>query len=734
MREALARTLPAGSGRRTAASSAAAFVVLLVASQLVLPRATPNGVLLRGVVLGASEALLAAGLVLIHRSARIVNFSQAAIGGLGAFACFRLVGFLDWPFAAGFVVALGLGAVTGVLVDLLVVQRFFSVPRLVLTVGTIVMASIVGSLSGLIDRIPAVGRAARSLENAATATSGRMPTPFAEWTFDVAPFTFGFPAVLTGAVTALALGGVGLLLRATSLGTSIRAASENADRALLLGVNVRVLSTVVWTVAGVLSAAALTLHAVNEGANTLAGFRPELLVVPLAAAVIARMESIPVAAVAAVAIEMAQQAVFWSYPRSSVMDLALLGLIAGALLLRRRRVSRSEDHAASSWEVTKELRPVPREFDAVPGVRRAARALTALALLAVVVFPFASSPSQTNLGGLIFIQAIVALSLVVLTGWGGQVSLGQFALVAVGAVAGAHLTGTVGLDFFVALPVVAVLTGGFAALVGLPALRIHGTFLAVTTLVFAVAVQQTLFGSTFFERFIPDRVERPRLLFVSFVSERGYYFLCLVSLVVTAWIVTRLRRSRPGRVLIALRENEPAVQAAGVDAVRTRLVAFALAGAMCGVAGMLFVHHQRAVDPASYGADTSVAIFIMAMIGGITSVTGALLGAAYIGIAEFVIADPATRQLAGSGGLLLLLYLAPGGLASVATSIRDAGLRIVASRRQLVVPSLFEDVDAAALLARRVPLAERIPGAGLEAIPRTRRYRRDSELHEAGAR
>jgi branched-chain amino acid transport system permease protein len=382
-----------------------------------------------------------------------------------------------------------------------------------------------------------------------------------------------------------------------------------------------------------------------------------------------------------------------------------------------------------SWEATKEIRPVPKELSAVPEVRRTKWVLLTVAVAVAALFPFTASSAKTNVASLIFVEALVGLSLIVLTGWAGQISLGQFALVAVAAVVGSNLTMRHGVPFWLAVPLVAALTGGFTVVLGLPALRLRGPFLPVITLAFAVATERTLFHNKSVLHLIPDNINRPRVLFVSFSSERSYYFLCLALLVMATLIVTGMRKSRPGRVLIAARENESGVESFGIPLMRTRLAAFAVSGALCGVAGILFAYHQRAVDPGSYAASVSVDMFIMTMVGGIGTIAGALFGAAYVGMVTVVVPSAALRNVATSGGLLLLLFLSPGGLVALASSARDAALRIVATRRGIAAPSLFADVDYEALLTRRAPLVARIPFRGLDVIPAHRRYAWTSELH-----
>jgi branched-chain amino acid transport system permease protein len=348
-----------------------------------------------------------------------------------------------------------------------------------------------------------------------------------------------------------------------------------------------------------------------------------------------------------------------------------------------------------------------------------------------VVYPFVSSTGQTNLGGVIALNAIVALSLVVLTGWAGQVSLGQFAFVAVGAVVAGALTARVGLSFWLAVPLASAFTAAFAVAVGLPALRIRGLFLAVTTFAFAVAVRSLLFEPRYFHWLLPGAVERPTLFFFDFGDERSMYFLCVAALVASIVVVVNVRKSRFGRVLIALRESEQNVAAFGIAAVRMRLAAFAFSGALAGFAGAIFAHQQRGLNPDSFAAAASVDIFVLAVLGGIASVNGALLGAFYFDVTRYFVHSPLLAGFVGSGGTLLLLYVSPGGLVSLLAKLRDAGLRIVAQRRQMVVPSLFADYDPEALERRLIPLAEPSDGSGLAALPADARFSLASGLYQS---
>jgi branched-chain amino acid transport system permease protein len=300
----------------------------------------------------------------------------------------------------------------------------------------------------------------------------------------------------------------------------------------------------------------------------------------------------------------------------------------------------------------------------------------------------------------------------------------------VGAVVAGSLTANVGLTFWLAVPLATTFTAAFAVLVGLPALRIRGLFLAVTTFAFAVAVRSLLFDRRYFDWLLPDAIDRPTLFFFDFGDEKSMYFLCVAALVASIVVVVNVRKSRFGRVLIALRESEHNVAAFGIAAVRMRLAAFAFSGALAGFAGAIFAHQQRGINGASFEAAASIDIFVLAVLGGIGSVNGALLGSFYFNVTRYFITSTLFAGIVGSGGTLLLLYLAPGGLVSLVAKLRDACLRIVAQRRQMVVPSLFADYDPEALERRLIPLAEASGNSGLGALPADARFSLASGLYQ----
>ncbi|MGH9005664.1 MAG: ABC transporter permease subunit, partial [Acidimicrobiia bacterium] len=321
------------------------------------------------------------------------------------------------------------------------------------------------------------------------------------------------PVILTGShlLSMVCVPGVILVLawflNRTDAGVAMRAAAENSDRARLLGIPVGRLSTMVWVVAGGLSALTFILKAPFAGSTPggLAG--PTLLLPALAAAVLARMENLPVAFLAGAALGVIEQLVLWNGNVPSAADLVFLIVILLGLLARRERVGRGTEEQAA-WSEVAVARPIPTELRGLPEVRWVRGALVGLGVAAALLAPFVYGPSTTTLLALGLVWGMVGISLVVLTGWGGHISLGQFAIVGVGAVAAGNLVSRWDVDYFVAIVAGGVVGGIIALLVGLPALRIRGLFLAVTTLAFAIALDSYFLNPTYFDAWIPQNLNR----------------------------------------------------------------------------------------------------------------------------------------------------------------------------------------------------------------------------------
>jgi branched-chain amino acid transport system permease protein len=488
---------------------------------------------------------------------------------------------------------------------------------------------------------------------------------------------------------------LGLFMRRSTFGTAIRASAERGDRASTLGIPVKRLHTVVWVIASVLAYVAMFLRAGVVGLPVGQVLGPSFLIQALAAAVIGRMEKLPTIAIAAIGIGMIDQAMtFQPGNRAAFNDAVLFLIVLGALLFQKRStMTRAGD--VSTWQAAREVRPVPQEMVKIPEVRYTRWGLGVVILAALLALPAWLPESKINLAAAIVIFGIVGLSLVVLTGWAGQVSLGQIAFVGIGAAVGGALTANQGLDIGIALILGGLVGAVIAVIIGYPAIRRGGLTLPVVTLAFALLTSSYLLNKEFFDSWLPEgRVERTDFLgLINISSETRYYYFCLVGLALMYVAARGIRRTRTGRALIAIRENEHAARAYGISATRTTLAAFAISGFMAAFAGVLYVHHQTGLGTASFLPFESLTAFSMVVIGGLGSLSGALIGALYVRGAQYFLPGN-WSYLASGGGLLLVLMILPGGIGAAIADIRDAYLRWVARRRNMLVPSLLADRKA----------------------------------------
>jgi branched-chain amino acid transport system permease protein len=643
-----------------------------------LPTRMPWGVITQGLIFGTSNALFAMGLILIYRTTRIVNFAYGAMGAMPGALFVGLFMGQQWNYWVAMLLGIALGVLTGALLDIVVIRRFANSSRLVLTVASIGLAQVLGAI-GL---ILLVGFGADAL-------IGNIETPI-DWSFDVRPFIVRGDHILMVAVAPVVLAALAWFMLRTDVGMAVRAAAENQDRALLLGVPVRRLRTIVWAVAGGLAAVTFITKApftgvVPEGVTGLSAILPGLAV-----AVIARFQSLPLALAGGLGLGIAEWTARWNIRAESIFDVTFLVIILLVLLLRRERVTRAET-GESSWDAAGVLKSIPDRLRHLPEVRWAGVAIVVLIGAAATIIPLQATSSTVVLMSFAVVWGIVAISLVILTGWGGNVSLGQFGIVGMGAMGAGNLMMRWNLDLFVSLAFAAFIGAVVAVLIGLPALRIRGLYLAVTTLAFAVALDSYFLNPVNFPGFVPDSVFRP-ILWKRFdmSSEWVTFFFCLGALLLVAGVVRGVRRSHSGRALIGTRDNDRAADAMAIPTLTTKLVTFTFSGAIAGLAGGLYVLVLSRAGLGTFRPEMSLEIFAVAVIGGLGSIAGAISGVFLFRGLDFLLAETFSGNVAQilrlsltGAGLLLILYLLPGGLWQAVQNVRDRYLRWVARRHGL---------------------------------------------------
>ena len=685
-----------------------------------------------GLIFGASTALSTVGLVLVYRSARVINFSQAAFGANASILFLLLTTGERWSYWLALPVSVLATAAAAFLIELLVIRRFANAPRLVLTLITVVLLQVLNAIALAMPR--AFGyRPPSNNQPIADLPTAPARTPFDRWHFRCASAPFNCDQVaLVVAAIAIVIGLV-VFLRRSRLGTAIRGSAENATRLEQLGIGTGLLSSTVWVLVAVLSAVAGILTATADRTSVAqvvasGGAGYAALMTALAAAVFARLDDLPLSFAAALGLSIFEQGLSWAFNNDhAVIDLVQFVLILVVLLLQRARASRTDEGASSSWVGSEEIRAIPAALRALAPVQAGLRRMRWIVALVVLAYPFVVSAGELSVGTTYAIYGIVGVSIVVLTGWAGQVSLGQFAFVAVGSLTGGVVIGDWHWPFALGLVVGTIASAAVAVVVGLPALRLRGLYLAVTTLALAVMVSSTFSSDRFLAQHLPGSVGRPQLLGLDMnTNGRAYFYLCVALAAVMVYTAMRLRRSRTGRLLIAMRDNERMAQAYGVHLVRSRLLAFALSGGMAGFAGVLYVVQQRSVSAGSYGPDLSVAMFLMAVLGGLGSVFAVLAGAIYFATASTIFSGNIGLLLSSGLGVLAVMLFFPAGLGATAYAIRDAWLRRIAQRYRIYVPSLAGDRVKRGEEAL-VPIVAQVTD---EPIPA--RYRIDSRIGEFG--
>lgn len=651
--------------------------VMLGIQQVFFPAS--SGTLLAGLVLGLITSLVSLGMYLVYRANRVLNFTAGELGLLPAIlaAMLLLESGLNWYLAL--IIGLAAAAVVGVAVEFLLIRRFFDAPRLVVTVATIGVAQLLGVCALF---LPALWDA--------KAQSQRIDAPF-DITFEVGARVFNANHVVAFVLAPIALVAVAALLRYTRLGIAIRAAAELPSRAAMLGIPVKGLQSVVWAVATVLGFLALFLRAGVYGLPVGGQLGLLLLLRSLAALTLGRLTHLPTIITSSLMLGVLQEAVVWN--SGAVEAEARMGAITGViivvgLMVRTSRGVRA-DADRSAWLSVGEHRPL-RPEDARLALVRIGRPAAFVAIVAFfLVFPNLFGTTVVVRMALIFLFTITLISLGVLTGWAGQLSLGQMAFASVGGAVSAWLTQRWQWDITLATVAAGCAGAVVSLVVGIPALRLKGAYLAVTTLAFAIAVSQYALNPRFFDWIPTGRVERhPIFGVVGWESSRSIYYLSLLAMVIAIVAMRGIRHSRTGRVLIALRDNEAAVESYGVSPVRAKLTAFAIAGFFAACAGSLVTHHQQAfvVDDAGF----NLLVFSAGVIGGLGTALGAFLGALYFNGTFFWLRG-SWRLFASGIGLLMVLLVAPNGLSGLWYDVRDLTLGWVRKRTGIGAAAVDED-------------------------------------------
>lgn len=618
-----------------------------------------------GLIQGLTIGLLAVGLVLVYKANRFINLGHTQLGTLSAALLGKFV--LDWGLSwwLAFPVAVGGGVLTGMVVERWVVRPL---RRRQASTEMLLLASIgLSQVLLALVFIPAFRPSESQIQ-----TEG-YPLPF-EASFEVGGIILNTDALLILAAVPFLVALLAAFLQFTLLGKMIRGAASNPEAARLCGISINRVSAVTWGIAGALSAITAVFLAPSQGSFDAAELGPELLLLALGAAAVGGFVSVPAACVGGIGLGLIDQVTQYITADAADGTLAVFVAIIVIFFVRGRAIS-----AAAFDESEGSIRPPLRVPDVMrdhPLVRRQ-RLLLAIPALAVALvlplLPFFSADNRQFELVLILVYSLVGVALTLVVGWAGQVSLGHFALVGVGAFVAARMS-----EHQWSLPIVFLVAGVVGAAVlavaGIPALRLRGLTMAVTTLGLAVVAPTWLFRQDWFGSELPFGLGVSPIRIASGMGGPfdylELYYTAVVVLALVLLASSAIRRSTPGRLVFAVRDNEAAASSFGITPATVKLGILAVSGFVAASSGVLWAEAWRNVSNQQFTPAVSISLLAVPVIGGLGSLPGAVLGALFVYVPTFFITPLIPSWVFGDFGRELGFQLALGGISLLVVVLR----------------------------------------------------------------
>jgi sulfate-transporting ATPase len=554
---------------------------------------------LLGLGIGATYALASQGLIIIYRGSGVLNFALGAIGMAGAYAWWELTANQGWAFLPALIAGVAFSAIIGALVHLLIMKPLrHSAPlvRVIATLGVLITLQAIAVLRY-------------------TATSKFVPSDLPT---DIVHIhnTIVISAdrlILLGIAVALTVG-LWLFYRYTRFGLATAAVSESERSASALGLSPDRIATLNWAfgcgLAGLAAILIVPIVTLQPAVLT------NLVLAATAAALVAGFRSFPIALIAGLVIGIGQTEVTRYVEQPGVGTAVPFILIVLWLVIRGQALP---------------LRDYLLQRLPTIGTGQIHKVGLAIATIVGVVLLSIMSPIWIDALTVTICVAVVLLSIVVLTGYTGQLSLAQFAFAGFGAWVGGRLLATTDIPFILGCLAGIAATVPLGVLFGLPAVRTRGINLAIVTLGLGSAVELVLFSNTDYTGgFGGTQIGDPSVfgLDINAASHPTRYgLMALGCLIVATLIVGNIRRGRTGRRLIAVRTNERAAAALGISVPGAKLYAFAVAAAIAGLGGILTAFRTPSISFAVFDSFTSITMVAYAMIGGIGYLFGPVIGA-----------------------------------------------------------------------------------------------------------
>lgn len=619
-----------------------------------------------GVGVGLVYGILALGIVLVFKGTKIINFAHPFMGLVTAFFAWWLTeraGFLPFEqgtrprFALAAVLSLVIIGLNGYGLERSIFHKLRNTSRLTQLVATIAVGS---GLLGLMVLLFQRGESANE--------NRRLPT-LITWTFDIGNVTVTPAYIQIFVVVPLVAAGFYLFFQKTKFGIGVRASAENPDAARLLGISADRVSQFSW-VTGSLLAGLAALLIVPISSLDVSSLSTGFLVRALAATLIGGLLSLPGAIVGGLLVGITETMLKWKVDTPGWPELGIFLLVLVFLFVRPGGLFGTVEEINDEAAFVPAVKALPRRLRIHPLTPWFGRFWSVTIVLFLLGLSQVVGAATNGILIRVIAFAIVGVSLTVLMGFSGQISLGHWALAGVGAYATGNMITNLEWPFLVTVPAVVLVGVAVSLLLGIPALRIKGLYLAIITLAFALACEVYLFKGSFISGSTTGiTVDGPMLgpLDLDDIDGRGLFPFALACLLASIWVARNLADTRTGRAFFAARENERAATVLGIDLRVYRLIAFAVSGGIAALGGMVFALNQGLISNENFLTSTSLVLVSMVVIGGLGSVEGAVLGAFVIfGLPELLHFANGWIVEIGTGVLLIIVITrAPAGLAGV---------------------------------------------------------------------
>ena len=592
-----------------------------------------------GLVVGNIYALLAVGLALIFGVANLINFAHGSLYTVGAYVGWFCITQLRLPFYLTVPAVLIVSAVLGMAIERLALRPLHGTSRIAPLLATI-------GLSLVLDQ---------AVQLLFTPNPRALPSPLPDWRWQIGGGSIGTLDLL---ILAVGLGAAGLLyafLRFTKLGWAVRATAQDIDAAKQMGVDTNRVNLTVFAIASALGGLSGMMVGMYYN-NIDPGMSFDATLKGVVAQIIGGMGNVPGAIAGALLLGLIESygiALFGT----SYRNLFAFVLLIAILVLRPNGLFAS----------AKDLPPEPMTGSFVARgkpLRIPAPALAAVVALAAMLPLFASDYLlQTGTNALLY--GLLALSLTLVAGTVGMVSLGHAGLLAIGAYASALLAIELHLPVIVSIALAGLLTAIIGTALVFPAFRMRGHYVSIATLAIGQIVALVILNWNSLTRGPIGISGIPPLALAGIPLDEApeTYWFVLTVVVALALLQARILSSHLGRTWRALRDDDIAARSHGVDVNRYKAMAFAFGGFGAGIGGAVTAHLYSYINHETFNAQISVLALTIAILGGLGNITGALLGSVLlIGLPELFRGLAEYRMLIYGLVLLLLIRVRPQGL------------------------------------------------------------------------